>query len=310
MISISLNNQLNYIQSTTFINRIQHVAEKALRIQEKLDERSVPLAEYQRAMIDEGLQLVSYKEGLEARESYYKTRYNFLLNQIIFEIFTDTTRMDKISAIISAIDGYETVDHYYLIIDLYLKAGKITEAQNWLTAIGIDFNLDPRRDAEYVDFLDVYTILFNKAATGDTTLTQNEQNTLNTIAYKHSTLAASLAKVTLFGYTGIPFLEVLVKPEFGGTPKSMNQPSKAPEIKECRVYPNPTAGILMVEIPEDYVEVEAIIRDKSGKGVHNEVLSSGMATLNLRGLASGSYTLYLHSKVGDLRETHPIQIAK
>ena len=294
---------------TLILNSNPHAA-KSSRIQEKLDERMVPLADYQRAMIDEGLQLVSHKEELEARESYYKTRYNFLLNQIIFEIFTDTTRMDKISAIISAIDGYETVDHYYLIIDLYLKAGKITEAQNWLNAIGTDFNLDPRRDAEYIDFIDVYTILFNKATTGDTTLTQNEQNTLNTIAYKHSTLAASLAKVTLFGYTGIPFLEVLVKPEFGGTPKSMNQPSKAPEIKECKVYPNPTAGVLLIEIPDDCVEVQAIVRNESGKVIRNEVLSSGMATLNLRAFASGSYTLYLHSKVGDLKEVHQIQIAK
>ncbi len=294
---------------TLILNSNPHAA-KSSRIQEKLDERAVPLADYQRAMIDEGLQLVSYKEGLEARESYYKTRYNFLLNQIIFEIFADTTRLDKISAIISAIDGYETVDHYYLIIDLYLKAGKITEAQNWLNAIGTDFNLDPRRDAEYADFIAVYGILFDHAATGDTTLTQNEQNTLNTIAYKHSTLAASIAKVTLFGYTGILFLEVLVKPEFGGTPKSMNHPSKAPEIKECKVYPNPTAGVLLIEIPDDYVEVQAIVRNESGKVIRNEVLSSGMATLNLRALASGSYTLYLHSEVGDLKEIHQIQIAK
>ncbi len=310
MISISRNTQLDYLQSTTFINRSQNVAAKSSRIQEKLDERMVPLADYQRAMIDEGLQLVSYKEGLEARESYYKTRYNFLLNQIIFEIFADTTRMDKISAIISAIDGYETVDHYYLIIDLYLKAGKITEAQNWLNAIGTDFNLDPRRDAEYADFIAVYTILFNKATTDDTTLTQNEQNTLETIAYKHSTLAASLAKVTLYGYTGIPFLEVLVKPEFGGTPKSMNQPSKTPEIKECKVYPNPTAGILLVEIPTDCEKVEAVVRDSNGRILHQEFLQSGMATLNLRALSSGNYILHLRSIKCDLDEIHQIQIAK
>ncbi len=294
---------------TLILNSNPHAA-KSSRIQEKLDERIVPLADYQRTMIDEGLQLVSYKEGLEASESYYKTRYNFLLNQIIFEIFTDTTRMDKISAIISAIDGYETVDHYYIIIDLYLKAGKITEAQNWLNAIGIDFNLDPRRDAEYIDFIDVYTILFNKATTGDTVLTQSEQNMLETIAYKHSTLAASLAKVTLFGYKGIPFLEVLVKPEFGGTPKSMHQPSKAPEIKECKVYPNPTAGILMIEIPDEFKEVQTTVRDEVGKAVYNGLLSPGMATLNLRTLASGSYTLILHSKKGTLNETHQIQITK
>ncbi len=294
---------------TLILNSNPHAA-KSSRIQEKLDERMVPLADYQRAMIDEGLQLVSYKEELEARESYYKTRYNFLLNQIIFEIFTDTTRMDKISAIISAIDGYETIDHYYLIIDLYLKAGKITEAQNWLNALATDFNLDPRRDAEYVDFIDVYSILFNKAATGDTTLTQNEQNTLETIAYKHSTLAASLAKVTLFGYTGIPFLEVLVKPDFGGTPKSMNQSSKPPEIKECKVYPNPTAGILIIEIPKKFDELEAIVRDSNGKILLNELLTSGLATLNLRFLASGNYILNLRVRSGEFKESHQIQIAK
>ena len=173
-----------------------------------------------------------------------------------------------------------------------------------------DFNLDPRRDAEYADFIAVYGILFDHAATGDTTLTQNEQNTLELIAYKHSTLAAGLAKVTLYGYTGIPFLETLIEPETPLTPKSMGERSLVPEIKTCKVYPNPTAGILMVEIPREFEKTTATVRNATGKVVHQEVLTSGMVTLNLRGLASGSYVLHLLTFDGALDETHQIQIAK
>ena len=127
---------------------------------------------------------------------------------------------------------------------------------------------------------------------------------------RHSTLAAGLAKVTLYGYTGVPFLETLVEPETPLTPKSMGERTNAPQIKTCKVYPNPTAGILMIEIPTEFEEVEVTVRNASGKVVHRETIGNGMVTLNLRSLASGSYVLHLQNADGALNETHQIQIAK
>ena len=64
------------------------------------------------------------------------------------------------------------------------------------------------------------------------------------------------------------------------------------------------------KIPREFEKTTATVRNATGKVVHQEVLTSGMVTLNLRGLASGSYVLHLHTKDGSLDETHQIQIAK
>lgn len=267
--------------------------------------------DYQRAMIDEGLELVSAKEELEAGRSHHEGRYNSLLNQIIIETLADTTIGDKIAAIQSKIAGYENVDYYYLLIDLYLQRGNVSGAQNQLTAIADDFNLDPRRDAEYADFIDVYGIIFDKVSSGDTTLTSAEYNLLENIAYRHSTLAAGLALATLHYYAGYEFLEVLVEPAFQGKSNKGNRNKvKQPEIKVCRVYPNPTAGILAVEIPAEFKDVKAALTDMQGKVVYQEGNLEGMATLNLRNLASGPYQLQIQSEDGKLNETHRVQITK
>lgn len=286
-------------------------AAKSSRIQTELDQRSLPLEIYQREMIDEGLDLVfSYKENLEARRSYHEGKYHALLNLILFEIIEDTLILDKVSAIEAVISGYETVDHYYLIIDLLIMEKRIAEAQSKLTEIATDFNLDPRRDDEYSDFIDVYTIWFDKVLTGDTILTQQELNTLGIIAYRNFTLADGLAKVLLYNYASIPIHEPLVKPEISTTPKSNSKSSKVPESKVFKIYPNPTRGIVLIEIPTTYEKVNVTVIDIYGKIVYKEQCQSGEALINLRDLSTGSYIVRLDDKDGNMKESHQIQIVR
>ena len=184
-------------------------------------------------------------------------------------------------------------------------------AQAQLDAIATDFNLDPRRDAEYADFIDVYGIIFDKQSSGDTTLTAGEFTTLETIAYRHSTLAAGLALTNLNYYADYEFLEVLVEPDFQGKSNRVNRNKvKQPEIKLCRVYPNPTSGILIVEIPGEFKDVTATLTDMQGKVVYQEAKLKGFATLNFRSESSGAYQLQLRTDNGKLNEIHRIQIAR
>jgi len=184
-------------------------------------------------------------------------------------------------------------------------------AQAQLNAIAADFNLDPRRDAEYADFIDVNTIIFSKESSGDTTLTTAEFNLLENMAYRHSTLAAGLALTTLNYYADYDFLEVLVEPDTQGKSNRVKRNKvKQPEIKLCRVYPNPTAGILMIEIPDEFKDVNAILIDMQGRVVYQEAKLNGFATLNFRSESSGAYQLQLRTDNGKLNEIHRIQIAR
>ena len=74
--------------------------------------------------------------------------------------------------------------------------------------------------------------------------------------------------------------------------------------------PNPTLGILMVEIPSGFESIKAQLTDATGRVVFEQEEVSGLATLNLRHLASGIYTLHLQSENGELQESHKIQISK
>lgn len=123
--------------------------------------------------------------------------------------------------------------------------------------------------------------------------------------------AAGLALVTLNQYAGHEYQEVLVEP--GLNPKANKvkpKPFNETNISVFKVYPNPTTGILLIEVPSEFKDIKGVILDGTGKEISNENGLNNTATLNLRNLSSGSYTLMLLSKEGKLIETQQIQIAK
>lgn len=130
------------------------------------------------------------------------------------------------------------------------------------------------------------------------------------IAYKHSTRAAGLAAVTLSEYTNFLLLETLVEP-VDAAPKSNRSSTKdAPVLKVCKVYPNPSAGIFLVEIPPIFEQVLLRITDGNGKLIYEHMGVNGVNSINLRQAASGAYKLSIYNADGKLNETHTIQIVK
>ena len=135
---------------------------------------------------------------------------------------------------------------------------------------------------------------------------------LETMVYRHSTLAAGLALATLAKYTDDVFYEPLQNPMSSGKSASPKKPSQAPVLKFCKVYPNPSMGIVLVEIPAHLKNVSVEVIDANGKVMFhtpNMQTGSGTITLNLRVLASGSYTLYIEVDE-KLSEAHRIQISR
>jgi len=281
-------------------------AAKSSKVQKELDERTMPLEEYQREMINEGLELVSFKEQLEASKSHHEGKVNFLLNQIIHDILSDSTEVDKIAAIESAIDGYAAPDHYYLIVDLYLNAGKLSEAQAKLNQVGADFELDPRRDAEYADYLEVYGVLFDKISNGINILTQTEMDLLVEIAYKKSTLAAGLALSVLYEYADYSFLEVLVEPDLqlqgqGKSNNSANSGRIQKDFKErsINLFPNPTRGIVFIKCPIETGGYSAEIYNVTGSIVKKQTIDHRTKSIDMRDVANGTYLIVIRDEKND-----------
>ena len=55
-------------------------------------------------------------------------------------------------------------------------------------------------------------------------------------------------------------------------------------------HDNPTSGILIIEIPTEFERVKAQLTDVTGRIVLPQDELQGIATLNMRQLAPGSYT--------------------
>lgn len=295
------------------LNANPHAA-KLSDIQKELDQRLQQLTENQRALIDEGLDLTSYKEGLEARRSHLENKANALINRIVIEVLADTTDSDKILAVENYTAGFERPQLRYLLADLALRKSDMAAAQIQLDAVA-DLPLTDEQSEAYMDFLTVYGIEFDLRATGDSTLSASQFQTLENLTLdKPNSHAAAKAAALLDAYAGINIHEVLIEPDWQSkTTKTKRSKFKAPEIKLCRVYPNPTVGILMVEVPTEYVDVRAEIVDAFGRTVFASILvpgPTGLATLNLRRFSSGVYTLHLTDANGKLDEVHRVNLSK
>ena len=130
------------------------------------------------------------------------------------------------------------------------------------------------------------------------------------IALKSSTRAAGLAAITLSQYSDFLLLETLVEP-VDAAPKSNHSSTKgAPVVKFCKVYPNPSAGIFLVDIPPIFEQVTLRITDGNGKLIYENMGVNGINSVNLRQAASGTYHLSIEHNGGQPQETHTIQIAK
>jgi len=184
---------------------------------------------------------------------------------------------------------------------LLVSSEKIVQAQAKLNEIGIVFDLDPRRNSEYMDYIDVYSIIFNKVATGTETLTTAEFDLLETIALKNSSMASGLALATLKEYEDYFFIEPLIEPDYQGkSNKVRNYRAKSPNLNDIKVYPNPASEIVLAHVPAKYESVNVLIFDSKGQQVKGLNVTSGITTLSVKDLSSGSYIIKFQSRTDEL----------
>lgn len=167
----------------------------------------------------------------------------------------------------------------------------IDAAQNLLSSIEDDFDLDLRKDQEYADYLVCYQILLDIEGSGNTLNNQQEQELL-TIVFKHSTRAAGMAKSILTIYERADFPEVLVHPDMA--PKSMARSRKYPESNSAlnlTLFPNPTSDHLIIHFIEGSPSSGVlIILDSKGRMVKERTFfNSHDIFIELKGLSSGNY---------------------
>ena len=146
------------------------------------------------------------------------------------------------------VDGYETLEHYYLFADLYLERGDIINAQATLMAIDQSFDKSLRKDQQYQDHLTCYDVLIRLATESNTSLTQAEIDDLYEIADKRNNIVAGKARAILIDRDEYVYHEVIHFPDFGEKSLKRNREPILAIEETLNLFPNPPASIIAVFI--------------------------------------------------------------
>jgi len=289
-------------------------AAKSKEVEKKLDDRMMPLEEYQRYMIEQGKQIMSSKELIASRIAYHESRQHAALDAIIVDIMMDSTVVDKRAEIDAQVIGRESLDIRYLRIDLAIEDGDLTAAQSLLDNIPNDIELRGLKDQEYADFVACYEMLIDLLIAEPESLTAAQQDQLYTIALKNSTRASGMAEIMLVDYAGYLIDEVLVDPL--STQKSNRnwnpQKPKFSTDPSLHLYPNPSTDHVVLEFRNWGSVILLELRDALGRVIRNEEIVSTKTAhvLDVSGLSPGTYTLKLHSIENALIDSRQIEITR
>ncbi len=289
-------------------------AAKSKEVEKKLDDRLMPLEEYQRYMIEQGKYLLSDKEILEARIAYHESEQHAALDEIIIDIMMDSTIVEKRTEIEAEVSGRESLDIRYLRIDLAIEEGDMTAAQALLDAIPNDLPLRGLKEPEYLDFVSSYEMLIYLLDTESTTLTQSQEDELYLIAVKRATRASGMAQIMLMEYGDYLFDEVLVDPE--STAKSRrNWNPRKPKFSidpSLNIYPNPASDHIVIEFRNWGEQVSLQLNDAVGKNIRDEFINSSNTAyiLDFTSLSEGTYSLLLRSMDGQQVQQRQIEVLR
>lgn len=280
----------------TMILQSNPTAAKSSKLQDKLDNRLIPLSEYQRYMIDQGKNLISEKEFLEALLSEQELKFESQINQAVNLIMFDDDIEDKPAAVADLISGYETIDLSYMLIDQAIARGEHVLAQSLLDNIPNQYDLRDRQYQEWNDYGEVYQILVDAETSGAPVLSASQISELEYVADKKSNSAAGLAAQVLEQYNAAYVLEGFIVP--GENTKSAQRQFKKEDFKkyrEIKVYPNPVDKMLVLELGNDHAELKLIVVNANGDQVHQQLVQAGELQLLLptSKWAVGSYNLML-----------------
>jgi len=275
-------------------------AAKSTKIQKKLDDRLMPLPEYMREQINQGLEWVSYKEQLEAEMSFYKTRYDLFYNYQLSQIWQDDDITDKQTAIEAlevtyAFEKPAKEVFYSGLANAHSPEEKISYCQNNSST----FMEDELFLAEINDLILVLE-LERDLNDGTETLSQVNEGLLMSIVSEPHVLAFADAVRVLQLHTGKYYLELVSLPDIPISQRASAQRTDDNEKLEIKVYPNPASDFIIVELAQWPLTDKATYQvvNIEGKVVLEGNLQSGEdLVIDLIEVQIGTYQLLIRDQL-------------
>lgn len=256
-------------------------AAKSSTINERLSEKAIPLNELEREMLEQGLQLVSVKEKLEATIHAQTRNRNFLMDEMIRREGQGTVDTQKVIDLM--LRKGDTRSKYDVAAILY-SIGKSIEAKELLN----DIIPHSRNISSHNNVLEFFKV-FERYIQGNE-LTAQEIESLRSISAEKAGPAPSWSRSLLRLNEIVDYTEPLIA-NFEN--RSLQQQSESNSPAQVNVYPNPAAETVIVSTSLGSItNISAI--DISGRvHVFDTLGTINTVAIDVSKLAASTYILQI-----------------
>lgn len=273
-------------------------AAKNEAIQLEIENRMLPLDEWQKQQINAGLELVSQKELLEEELSTLISERWAAINLQVDEINYNNSDTDKSLAVMNILDPVHFYSDRQLYIQLLMERGSYIEAIEWLESIPIDFKTDQSILGEIESLSLIWGIEHLAMQSEMPTLSDPQKAQLTDIFYSGNSWASSEALRILYANSEYAYIEPLLE----CTDRENRELILKTDTNEPQymVYPNPAENYCTFERLSTESECSLRVVDVNGKVILSFELITGQKqiVIPISELRSGSYGLLVMDKVG------------
>ena len=272
----------------------------------KIEAKMVPLSDYQKYLINQGLDVVSEKEIMEAEiASFHSLEAKY--NQALFDIYAEQQNTQALEELVAGSSDFSmNINH----VMYYLAKGDLTEATAKWELISGSFDLDGYQEAEYYRLSELFDSFDLTGLNSE--LASNEIIALPANIDRFD-LSASYSRTLLDVAGHLSYEEAILYP-------SETEMRVASELAESdferiafNIYPNPTKDYVFVTTEDLFFMKNAHIEitDVSGRVLYQKPLALGnnQKMIDIKEYPSGAYFLLVIADQG-LKHSEIISIQK
>jgi len=262
-------------------------------IQKELDERDIPLSEYQRLMIDQGLYLISVKENLEADLGDKISEINELVMMEYQRIFEEESEENRLSMCEDLLDMRTDVTGAFFKLHWLIDQNRFWEAE--ALGAGLVSMLNPLLPEyqDYSEYLELLPMIEQLRVSENGQLTITDQNELIELLDPSKPNTYGLVLEMLTTYSGFEHHEVLEYSSYVGQLRSSKK-SNIPNNTGIRLFPNPAHDFVTIVYDQVTLSSHASFELVDAQGVivmsHMLLQDKREHIIPLQRLASGHYT--------------------
>lgn len=265
-------------------------AAKSRQIQDRLNQRLLPLLPHQRDSIDQGLYHFSEREVLESWIGHYRTKARFIKHRYFSELLH--THQDPFEGILNFSPAFMELVDYYLLTDLYLAVGRTQSARTFLESIPEEFELSESESSRHNELTICYDILIRQSKDRSDSLSTDEYSQLFDIHRFGDPMSKGLARSILRGKDEFLYHEPLTFPRLDDLLSEKRLHFTPPE-NDLEVFPNPASTSLTIQLEDSAPGVkQVLVFNSAGILVAQQLMLDEKTTiLDVRALKAGQYAI-------------------